>query len=151
MTLTGIAAVFQAAQEWQVKRILLASAPVVYNGIATLPYRDDQPLPMTAMFSMEVAKKCGELLASYLARHTQVVSVEMRLAGMYGPNYNPTRSSLAGRLVHAAVRGANPISMACGLDRPMRRIRAISATSKMRRGRLRSCRPQRRSPSQPTI
>ena len=108
MTLASIAAVFQVAQEWQVKRVLLASAPVVYNGITALPWREDEPLPMTAMFSMEVAKKCGELVASYLARHTQVASVEMRLAGMYGPNYDVTRSSLAGRLVHAAVTGGQP-------------------------------------------
>lgn len=108
MTLASIAAVFQVAEEWQVKRVLLASAPVVYNGITALPWREDQPLPMTAMFSMEVAKKCGELVASYLARHTQVASVEMRLAGMYGPNYDATRSSLAGRLVHTAAKGGKP-------------------------------------------
>ena len=105
MTLASIAAVFQVAQEWRLERVLLASAPVVYNGIAALPWRDDQPLLMTATFSMEVAKKCGELVSSYLARHTQVASVEMRLAGMYGPNYDVTRSSLAGRLVHAAATG----------------------------------------------
>jgi len=107
-TLASIAAVFQVAQEWHIKRVLLASAPVVYSGITTLPWRDDQPLLMTAAFSMEVAKKCGELVASYLAHHTQVASVEMRLAGMYGPNYDATRSSLAGRLVHAAVNGSQP-------------------------------------------
>jgi UDP-glucose 4-epimerase len=108
MTLASIATVFQVAQEWQVKRISLASAPVVYNGVTALPWREDQPLPMTAMFSMEVAKKCGELVASYLARHTQVASVEMRLGGVYGPNYDATRSSLAGRLVHTAVKGGKP-------------------------------------------
>lgn len=107
-TLASIAAVFQVAQEWRVKRVLLASAPVVYNGITALPWRDDQPLPMTAAFSMEVAKKCGELVSSYLAHLTQVASVEMRLAGMYGPNYDATRSSLAGRLVHAAVTDGQP-------------------------------------------
>jgi UDP-glucose 4-epimerase len=107
-TVASIAAVFQAAQEWQVKRVSLASAPVVYNGITTLPWRADQSLPLTATFSMEVAKKCGELVASYLARHTQVESVEMRLAAMYGPHYDVSRSSLVGRLVHAAVKGVNP-------------------------------------------
>jgi UDP-glucose 4-epimerase len=108
VTLASVAAVFQVAQEWHVKRVLLASAPVMYNGITTLPWREDQPLPMTAAFSMEVAKKCGELVASYLAHHTQVASVELRLAGLYGPNYDATRSSLAGRLVHAAVKASQP-------------------------------------------
>jgi UDP-glucose 4-epimerase len=103
-TVSGIAAVFQVAQEWGVKRVSLASAPVVYNGITGLPFRDDQPLLMTASHSMEVAKKCGELVASYLAGHTQVEAVEMRLSAMYGPSYDVTRSSLVGRLVHAAVK-----------------------------------------------
>ncbi|HLY27979.1 MAG TPA: NAD(P)-dependent oxidoreductase [Aggregatilineales bacterium] len=107
-TLTSIAAIFQVAHEWNVKRVSLASAPVVYNGITDLPWRDDQPLAMTAAFSMEVAKKCGELVASYLALQTHVESVEMRLSAMYGPNYNATRSSLVGRLVHAAVKGEWP-------------------------------------------
>ena len=107
-TLTSIAAVVQAAHEWNVKRVSFASAPVVYNGIGELPWRDDQPLPMTAAFSMEVAKKCGEIVSSYLGLHMQVECVEMRLAAMYGPNYDPTRSSLAGRLVHAAVNGTPP-------------------------------------------
>jgi len=107
-TVTGIATLFQAAQEWSVKRISLASAPVVYNGVSALPWRDDQPLPMTAAYSMEVAKKCGELVSSYLGLQTHVECVEMRLAAMYGPGYNPTRSSLVGRLVHAAVKSIQP-------------------------------------------
>ncbi len=107
-TLTSIAAVFQAAQEWNVRRVSLASAPVVYNGVTELPWREDQPLPMTAAFSMEVAKKCGELVSSYLALQTHVECVEMRFAAIYGPNYDVTRSSLVGRLVHAAVNGLKP-------------------------------------------
>jgi UDP-glucose 4-epimerase len=107
-TLTTIAAVVQAGHEWDVRRVTIASAPVVYNGISGLPWRDDQPLSMTAAFSMEVAKKCGEIVSSYLALHMQVDCVEMRLAAMYGPNYDPARSSLAGRLVHAAVKGTKP-------------------------------------------
>ncbi len=107
-TLNSIATVVQAAHEWHARRVSVASAPVVYNGIRTLLWRDDQPLPMTAAFSMEVAKKCGEIVTSYLSRHLQVECVEMRLAAMYGPNYDPTRQSLVGRLVHAAVRGIQP-------------------------------------------
>jgi UDP-glucose 4-epimerase len=105
---SSIATVFQAALAWNVKRVSLASAPVVYNGVAQLPWHDDQALPMTAAFSMEVAKKCGEIVSSYLAFQTHVECVEMRLAAMYGPHYDPTRSSLVGRLVHAAVNGVKP-------------------------------------------
>ena len=107
-TLANIASVVQAAHEWNVKRVTIASAPVVYNGIGELPWRDDQLLPMTATFSMEVVKKCGEIVSNYLSLHMQVECVEMRLAAMYGPNYEPSRSNLVGRLVHAAVKGIPP-------------------------------------------
>ncbi len=107
-TVRGIANVIQVAHEWGVKRVTLSSAPVVYNGISELPWREDQPLPMTATFPMDAAKKCGEILSSYLGPQANVECVEVRLASMYGPNYDPTRSSLIGRLVHAAVKGEKP-------------------------------------------
>ncbi len=107
-TVTAVANVIQVAQEWGVQRVTLASAPVVYNGIAELPWCEDQPLPMTAAFPMEAAKKCGEILSSYLGLLTHVECVEVRLAGMYGPGYDPARSSLVGRLVHAALKGGKP-------------------------------------------
>ncbi len=107
-TIAGIANVVQAAQEWKVKRVTLASAPVVYTGVKELPWREDQLLPMAASFSMEVAKKCSELVSSYLGQQTQVECIQMRFTAMYGPNYDATRSSLIGRLVHAAVKGEKP-------------------------------------------
>ena len=107
-TVTSIANVIQVAQEWGVKRVTLTSAPVIYNGISELPWREDQPLPMTATYSMEAAKKCGEILASYLGLQTKVECIEIRLASMYGPNYDPARTSFIGRLVHAAVKGQPP-------------------------------------------
>lgn len=107
-TLHSIAAVIQAARDWKVKRVTIASAPVIYNGVTELPWRDDQPLPLTAAYPMEAAKKCGEIVASYLGFQTGVEVVEIRLAALYGPNYNPARSSLVGRLVHAAVNGQDP-------------------------------------------
>lgn len=107
-TVTSIANILQVGQEWNVKRISLASAPVVYNGITDLPWREDQPLPMTALFPMEAAKKSGEIVANYLGRQTQVDCINLRLPAMYGPFYDPMRSSVAGRLVHAAVKGTKP-------------------------------------------
>ncbi|MBN9389580.1 MAG: NAD(P)-dependent oxidoreductase [Chloroflexi bacterium] len=107
-TIHSIATVVQAAHDWQVRRVSIAGAPVIYNGVTTLPWRDDQPLPLTAAFPMEAAKKCGEIVASYLGLYAQVECIEIRLAAMYGPNYNPARSSLVGRLVHAAVKGKDP-------------------------------------------
>ncbi len=105
-TVTGIANVLQAAREWGVRRVSMAGAPVVYNGIRELPWREDQPLPLTAAFPIEAAKKCGEIVSSYISLQTQVDCIEMRFGAMYGPNYDATRGGLAGRLVYAAVSGA---------------------------------------------
>jgi UDP-glucose 4-epimerase len=105
---SSVVNVLQAAYEWGVRRITLASAPVVYNGAPGLPWREEQPLPMTAAFPMEVGKKCAELVASYVGMHSNLECVEMRLGAIYGPNYDPARSSLVGRLVHAAAAGTSP-------------------------------------------
>ncbi len=108
--LTSVANVLQVAHEWGVRRVSLAGAPVVYNGAAH-PWHEAAPLPMTATFPMELAKKSGELLASFIDAHTSIECVWLRLGSLYGPGYDPARSSLVGRLVHLAVRGTGP-----GLD-----------------------------------
>src|SRR5262249_1686673 len=56
-TVTSIANIIQVAHEWEVKRVTLTSAPVIYNGITELPWREEEPLPMTASYPMEAAKK----------------------------------------------------------------------------------------------
>ncbi|HLO30259.1 MAG TPA: NAD(P)-dependent oxidoreductase [Anaerolineales bacterium] len=107
-TVTSIANVLQAAREWNVKRVSIAGAPVEYNGVRTLPWREDQPLPLTAAYPIEAAKKCAEIVSSYLSLRNQIECIEMRFSSMYGPNYDPGRRMLAGRLVHAAVKGIKP-------------------------------------------
>jgi UDP-glucose 4-epimerase len=107
-TVTSITNIIQVGQEWDVKRVTLTSAPVIYNGITELPWREDRPLPVTATYPMEAAKKCGEILASYLGSQTHVECIEVRLASMYGPNYDASRGLFIGRLVHAAVKGEPP-------------------------------------------
>src|ERR1041384_1156324 len=82
-TVTSITNIVQVAQEWGVKRVTLTSAPVIYNGISELPWREEFPLPMSASYPMEAAKKCGEILSSYLGSQLHVECVEVRLASMY--------------------------------------------------------------------
>jgi UDP-glucose 4-epimerase len=106
--LTSTVNVLQAAYEWGARRVTLASAPVVYNGAAGQPWREDQPLPLTATFPMEIAKKCAELVTSYVGAHSPVECVLLRLGALYGPGYDPTRAALTGRLVHAAATGVAP-------------------------------------------
>jgi UDP-glucose 4-epimerase len=100
--------VLQAAQEWGVRRVTLASAPVVYAGVTGPPWREERHLPMAATFPMELAKKCAELVTSHIDANTGLECVTMRLGALYGPNYDPARSSLVGRLVHAAAAGTRP-------------------------------------------
>jgi UDP-glucose 4-epimerase len=98
--------VVQAAGEWQVARVGIASSVGVYGAAAAnSPYREDLPLPMTAGPAIPTFKKVGELLCGYLAGATGIEILSYRLS-VWGPGGNPSPSYTAlPQLVHAAVRG----------------------------------------------
>jgi UDP-glucose 4-epimerase len=101
--------VLQAACDWQVPRVGLASTIGVYGGAAaTGPLREDVPLPMTAGHVIPAFKKIGELLADYLADATGLEIVSYRISP-WGPGGNPMSPfTAAPQLVHAAARGTAP-------------------------------------------
>jgi UDP-glucose 4-epimerase len=101
--------VVQAACEWQVPRVGIASSVGVYGGVAAdPPYREDLPLPMTAGHVIPAFKKAGELLADYLADATGTEILSYRISP-WGPGGNPSPSfSALPQLVHAAARGTAP-------------------------------------------
>jgi UDP-glucose 4-epimerase len=101
--------VVQAACEWQVLRVGVASSVGVYGGVtAGPPYREDLPLPMTAGHVIPAFKKVGELLADYLAGATGIEILSYRIS-LWGPGGNPSPSFTAlPQLVHAAARGTTP-------------------------------------------
>jgi UDP-glucose 4-epimerase len=101
--------VIQAAAEWQVPRVGMASTAGVYGGVtAEPPYREDLPLPMTAGHVIPAFKKAGELLADYLADATGTEILSFRISP-WGPGGNPYSSFMAlPQLVHAAARGTAP-------------------------------------------
>ncbi len=105
--LTGLANAVQAAQRWQIKRIAVASTIGVYGDSAEVPWREDQPLPLTARLPIPAFKKCGEIVADYLASRTGVECITMRFGGIYGP-LSRSRAVLPNLLVHAAVEGTTP-------------------------------------------
>ncbi len=107
-SMVGLANALQAAHEWKVRRILVASAVGVYNGVTQIPWREDQPLAFTASSAIEAFKKAGEIFSSYIANSMHLDCITMRIAAVYGPLYDSTRGSLVGRLVHAAVYGTQP-------------------------------------------
>lgn len=101
--------VIQAAVEWQVPRVGIASTVGVYGGVtAGPPYREDQPLPMTSGHVIPAFKKAGELLADYLAGATGIEILSYRISP-WGPGGNPSSSFMAlPQLVRAAARGTAP-------------------------------------------
>jgi UDP-glucose 4-epimerase len=101
--------VIQAAGEWQVPRVGMASTVGVYSGVAAdPPYREDLPLPMTAGHVIPAFKKAGELLTDYLADATGIEILNYRISP-WGPGGNPSPSFAAlAQLVHAAARGTAP-------------------------------------------
>jgi UDP-glucose 4-epimerase len=101
--------VVQAACDWQVPRVGIASTIGVYGGVAAEPpYREDVALPVTSGHVIPAFKKIGELLAGHLADATGIDILSYRIS-TWGPGGNPASPFTAvPQLVHAAARGAAP-------------------------------------------
>lgn len=101
--------VLQAAHEWEVPRISIASTIGVYGGVHDVPFREDMPLPMLAVHPIPTLKKCSELLATFVAGRTGFEALTLRISAIWGP-LGRTESSFfpTPRLVHAAVTGEAP-------------------------------------------
>jgi len=107
--LGGLFNIMQAAQEWGVRRVGVASTIGVYGGLpAEGPLREDMPLPMTSRHLIPAFKKIGELLNDHLADATGLDIVNYRISGTWGPRGHDDPFFPAPALVHAAARGAAP-------------------------------------------
>jgi UDP-glucose 4-epimerase len=108
--LGGLLNVLQAACDWGVARVGVASTIGVYGGAAgDPPYREDLPLPMTSGHVIPAFKKIGELLTDYLGGVTGVEIVNYRIGAIWGPLGRAASPFFAApQLVHAAVRGTPP-------------------------------------------
>lgn len=107
--LDGLLNIAQAAQEWDVRRLGVASTIGVYFGARNEgPLREDAPLPMSALVSIPTFKKVGELLGGFLADTTGIDIVNYRVSGTWGPLGHPDPFFAAPALVHAAARGTAP-------------------------------------------
>jgi UDP-glucose 4-epimerase len=102
--------VLQAAREWAVDRVGVASTIGVYAGApGASPYREDTPLPMTAGHVIPAFKKIGELLTDHLADAAGLGVYSVRISAVWGPLGRPASVFFAApQLVHAAVRGTAP-------------------------------------------
>lgn len=102
--------VVQAACDWQVPRVGVASTIGVYGGVSQPPpYREDMPLPMASGHAIPAFKKIGELLADHLRGETGTPIVSYRIGGIWGPLGREASPFFgAPQLVHAAVRATTP-------------------------------------------
>jgi UDP-glucose 4-epimerase len=102
--------VVQAARDWQVPRVGVASTIGVYGDVpAAGPLGEDLPLPMTSGHVIPAFKKIGELLTDHLAGATGVEIVNLRIGAVWGPLGRPVSVFFpAPQLVHAAAAGTAP-------------------------------------------
>jgi UDP-glucose 4-epimerase len=99
---------FQVAEEWKVRRLTFASTGGIYFGLGAEPMKEDRPIPLPSPYHIIGYQKIVEVAASEFARGSGISTVCVRLVGMFGPGQDPRQSSLAARLVHAAVSGKPP-------------------------------------------
>jgi UDP-glucose 4-epimerase len=112
----GLFNIVQAAQDWGVGRVGVASTIGVYAGIAGTgplgagegPLREDMPVRMTAPHLIPTFKKIGEMLNDHLAGATGIEVVNYRISGTWGPRGHADPFFPAPAFVHAAVRGTRP-------------------------------------------
>jgi UDP-glucose 4-epimerase len=102
--------VLQAARDWSVGRVGVASTIGVYGGASgESPFREDALLPMTAGHVIPAFKKIGELLTDYVAGAADLDVHSLRICAAWGPLGRPASGFFAApQLVHAAARGAAP-------------------------------------------
>ncbi len=104
--------VIEAAQEWGVGRVALASTIGVY-GRAREPFEgpltEDMPLSMSAPHLIPTFKKISELLGGHLGDVTGMEIIHLRISGTWGPlGHHPDPFFAAPQLIHAAARGTAP-------------------------------------------
>jgi UDP-glucose 4-epimerase len=104
--------IMQAAEEWGVTRVALASTIGVYGGARDPfegPLTEDMPLSMSAPHLIPTFKKVSELLGGHLAGATGIEVVNLRISGTWGPlGHNPDPFFPAPQLAHAAAHGHAP-------------------------------------------
>lgn len=107
----GLLNVLQAAEDWGVARVSIASTVGVYAGRPEVRWQEELPLPIVATHPIPTMKKCFELLGSFVGSHASFEVVSFRPSAIWGPLGRPeSRFFATPRLVHAAASGEMPDS-----------------------------------------
>jgi UDP-glucose 4-epimerase len=106
----GLLNLLEAAREWQVKRLTLASsiATYYYGGASRGPFVETMPLRMTASNPIETYKKVDELLGGHYADRTGIEVAFLRIALIYGLLHSGGAANMAHLLTRAGVDGKPP-------------------------------------------
>ena len=106
----GLLNMLEAARDWQVKRLTLASsiATYYYGGVPRGPFVETMPLRMTATNPIETYKKVDELLGNHYADRTGIEVAFMRIALIYGPLHSGGAANIAHLLTRAGVDHQQP-------------------------------------------
>jgi UDP-glucose 4-epimerase len=109
VSIDGLLNVLQAAKDWEVSRVSVASTIGVYGGVQQSSFREDMPLPMTGVHPIPTFKKCSEILTTFVGGHAGFSVANLRISAVWGPLGRPESNFFAApRLVHAAVHGEAP-------------------------------------------
>ena len=94
-------ALLDAAEEAGVGRVIFASSIAVYMGEEG-PFREDAKLPVDSVIHVGAIKKAAEQVAAWHNKHSQIETVALRLANIYGPHYHSMMNSPS-RMLFAAM------------------------------------------------
>lgn len=96
-----------AAKEWGVRRVSLASTVGVYGGVEGDPLREDAPLPSIPLHPIPAFKRAAETIAASIGASAGMEVIALRLAA-WGPlaHHPPSAMNVPMQMVRAAVRGA---------------------------------------------
>jgi UDP-glucose 4-epimerase len=98
--------VLDGALSFGVKRVIVASSVVVYEGAGAGPHTEAMPLPIASSNATTAYKKAWEILCTHFADRSKLDVVCARIGYIYGPLYHSMYNILA-RLAHQAVRGGD--------------------------------------------
>ncbi len=99
----GLLHVLESARRNNVRRVVVASSVVVYNGVRG-PWLESAALHVESPNATSAYKKAAEVLGAHYADRTGLDVVFARIAYIYGPLYH-SMVNAPSRLVHGAVRG----------------------------------------------
>jgi UDP-glucose 4-epimerase len=98
--------VLEAARDWRVPRVGVASTIGVYAGVDALPWREDALMPLNSPHPIPAAKKVNEILTTLIGARDGIEVANLRIGAIWGPLGRPWSPFFAvPALVHAAVDG----------------------------------------------